>query len=189
MRWDESEGEFDVFEDELSADERQKAVDAYLEFAFSKIGDSYEFNDCPAIIFELWSNSRLLVFDSPDGANLNRNERVYTQLIQQDYTRYTEDYIDTVCEKHGVDSKNFEEAELFLETLTWNACKLSLTSGKASKMIMQFNSPPILIWVGEGDDSLAHDIVSGKRIEMEGKPITDELKQICHCEFCTQLRE
>ena len=73
MRWIESENSFCASEEVRHANDRNEVVDEYLTIALSKIGGAYDFSDCPAIIFELWSG-RLIVFDSPDGADLSRDE-------------------------------------------------------------------------------------------------------------------
>ena len=189
MRWSENGNEYDAFEEDRGVGERNDVVDEFLGAAFAKIGKAYEFSDCPAIIFDLWSGGRLLVFDSPDGADLSREEKIYTQLSHNEFAEYVYKNDSDARIEHGNDSEKLEKIKLRDQKLTLDACRHSILQGEAKEQLKLFKDKPVLIWLIEGRDRWAHDLVSGKRIEMAGEPIEDESIDACQCDFCVEFRE
>lgn len=188
MKWVKSANNHSAFDDIRGLNERYCSIDQFLSGAFSRIGNAYQYKYCPAIIFDLWSLDRLLVFDSPDGLELNRIEKVYTQLTSTTFSLDCHNHLKTIISKFGEYSPEYNRAQMELAGSTWNSITRSLDEGNARQQLNMFNYQPALIGLTDGYDGEAHDIVSRKRVAMLGKPIEPESVEKCQCDFCQHNR-
>ena len=87
----------------------------------------------------------------------------------------------------GDRSAEFENALLDLDTITTRALATSLNSGKGRMQLDKFDSEPTLVLLRDGDDRLAHDVITGKRIAMLGAPIEPHSARHCQCVYCEKI--
>jgi len=171
-------------DDEYNAYGYDKSIDNFLSDAFSRISEAYKNNNCPVILFDLRQNG-LNVFDSPYGLELNVDtENVMTALSNDYFNSYCDGYIDGVANLFGNNSSEYKTAITYIDNLTWSAVKASISGGKSKLSLDNFEKNPILIGIKEGNDALAHDLVTGDRVELLGSPIEKESLEKCQCVYC-----
>jgi len=169
---------------DFGGSDREKSIDNFLAEVFEKIGEAYDYKSCPAIIFDLRESTNLQVYDSPDGFDICGNEKLFVSFSQQSFDFYWRGYIRGVIDCAGDTSVEYHEATNRVVQLTWSALKSCIKNGKAKSLLKKFNHEPAVIYIYEGNDRIAHDLVTGNRVEMHGKPIEPESKEHCQCRFC-----
>ena len=185
MKWQNNDPGYLVTDSKRT--DRKLSIDAFLRTAFLKIGEIYEYQNCPAIIFDLRETTILQVYDSPDGLEINGSEKFNATFSQSNFDIFWNGYILGVIECVGTSSEQYEKATCRAEQLTWSAIRSSIQEGTAKHELQKFNLQPALISVYEGNDWMAHDLVTGKRIEMVGKPVELENQTQCICRYCKPI--
>jgi len=184
VKWHKETDGYYATEDARSADMHYDVINDFLDIALMNIFEAYNTYQIPAIIFDLWPQGRLKVFDSPDGLELNRRERALFCLTHIAFAKYEYTNIKNVIDKHGSDSQEFDNMLIETQKLTWDSVIRSISNGKAKSQLEKFGNKPSLIMITESYDGIAHDLLTGERIAMLGSPIEEESQVACQCLYC-----
>ena len=131
MEWTKNNNQHNATDDTRPPHDRYYSVDTFLFGALSRIGEACNYSNCPTIVFDLLSSDCLRVFDSPDQLALKSTEKVTAELKSSAFSRYCRATADKVIGDYGEKSKELEHALLTLNDLTWDAIKLSASTGTA----------------------------------------------------------
>jgi len=188
MIWTDTKGETQTeyfAKDKLrSAKDRFACIDEFLVGALHRIGDTYKYKNCSAILIDLIHNGALRISDLPDGLKLTYNEVVWCQLIHTKYSEQLWGTMESVSKKHGTDSPEFETAGISFYKETKHTIAQCLSAGDSSKSLTKFSPTPKIVVILDGNDLLAHHAISGKRIAFNGKNIEKESVKNCQCDYC-----
>lgn len=175
MKWTETKSktqtEYFAKDGSRSAKERPACIDEFLNGALHRIGDAYNYKNCPAILFDLIHNGAVRVFDLPDGPKLSHNEKVWCQLIHTKYSQHLWDTLDTISNNHGNDSPEFNAAGRNFYQQTTEAITQSLSRGEASMLLKKYSPAPLAIVIIDGFDGEAQNVITGKSIAFNGNRI------------------
>lgn len=184
MEWTNNNNQHHATDDDRPPRDRYYSVDTFLFGALARIGEAYNYSNCPTIFFDLRASEILRVFDSPDGLALKGNEKIITQLSSFTFSRYCLAAVDKAAGEHGDESAELKHAVLTLDDLTWDAIKKSAHGGKARMQLDKFSQQPTLIMLVDGNSHLAHDVVTDKRVAIAGEPVDNSSLINCQCAYC-----
>jgi len=163
---------------------RPELVDTFVADALKTIFSYYPLKDCPTIFFNIWELTYLSVFDSPDGPILNHKENVELKLVNPPFSVHWEKAINDAFNKDGPYSIKSQKMARYIEYLTWNPVRRSLIEGAGKHELSKQKLQPQLISLYEYSPFSAHDLITGKRVQITEALIAPELLENCDCKYC-----
>ena len=184
MKWENKNSHHYATDDDRPPRDHYFSIDTFLFGALSRIGEAYNYSNCPTIYFDLKSGESLSVFDSPKTLALDGSAKVSSQLTSLAFSRHCHEINSKTATEYGDESDEHKRAQYTLDDLTWNAIRKNMNNGKARMQLDKFKEQPSLIMLINSNGDFAHHLLTSKRVALLDKPIEESATDSCRCAYC-----